>query len=221
MAFDKKTKIHNPQIVTEVPPQTVSDSDIGRIWLNPNNKTISIALWNKQSGLPELRELLDSADIPDLNSTFINAIIDENVTIIPQTIGDLHFDNGYDFFSDSIFLENASQPEIYFYSFFYKLVDSPESDGYVRSISTSDGVKHVRNIYGTERYVYNSNEYNITNYSKINLSQPVKGVLDIIFDNNDVLQSGYVLSNDKKTIYIFCDPSGTFINKEVKIRYMV
>jgi len=221
MGIIKKNKLHNPQIITDAPPATVTEADIGRLWVDKTNNTISIALGNTTTGNPELRNLMDSNDLALIDGGYYRGMREEFGDIVLQSNGDTHYDNGYDFFTDSTYLENTNQSYDDYYSYFYKEVPSTTSNGYLRSVSTFDGVKHVRTANGMDTYQYNSTQYNLVNYSKIILQNDAKDIISITFDNKDNLESGYELLNDKRTILIYADPEGFFINKRVKIKYII
>jgi len=221
MGIVKKNKLHNPQIITDAPPATVTEADIGRLWVDTANNSISIALGNTDTGAPELRNLLDSNDLALIDDGFYRGMSEEVATIVLQTQGDTHFDNGYDFFSDSTYLKNATQAYDDFYAYYYREVPNTNSLGYVRTISTDDGVRHIRNANGSDTYDFNSVTTNHVNYTKINLSKTIKGVLEIKFDNKDVIDHGFTLLPDKQTILLYCDPEGFFKGKTVKIKYLI
>jgi len=221
MSSNKKNKLYNPQIITDTIPSTVSDMDIGRIWVDKVSNTISIAVGNKDTGNPELRNILDTTDLETIDNGYYKGVSEEYATIEPQVDGDLHFDNGYDFFTDKVYLENATQEYDDFYSYYYKEVDDTSSAGYIRTISTDAGVKHVRLAIGTDTYKYNDDTKNLVNYSKIKLTNSAKDIVSITFDNKDTLEAGFTLLDDNKTILIYADPEGFFLNKTVKVKYFV
>lgn len=218
---EKKNKIHNPQFVTDAAPSTVQSEDIGRIWFDKTNHAIKLAITNKDTGNPELRNLLDSNNLVDIDNQYFKGTTEEYVNIVAQEAGDKHYDNGYDFFSDPIFIQHSTQETDDYYSYFYKEVPDTSSPGYARTISTDVGVKHVRPAYGSDTYQYNSTTYNLTNYSKIILTTPVKEIIDISFANKDILAAGFELLADKKTILIYADPDGFFINQTVKVKSLI
>lgn len=141
--------------------------------------------------------------------------------ILPQVNGDIHYDSGYDFFADDIFNENITQDIADYYSFFYIEVPTTDSFGYLRTISTNEGDKHVRPAIGSDNYVYNSETKKVVNYSKIIMPFEIKAVIELKFENNDVVDRGFELQDDKQTILIYGDPEGFFINKKVKVRYII
>jgi len=221
MGLVKKNKLHNPQIVSDAPPVSITSNDIGRLWVDKITNTMSIAIGSKIDGSPELRNILDSNDLNDIDNNFYKGISEEFADITLQVSGDKHFDNGYDFFDDSIFLENSNQDLDDYYSFFYKEVADSTSIGYIRSISTIDGVKHIRAANGNDSYLYDDNTISHVKYSKIILTTKVKDIISITFDNKDILESGFELQSDKQTILIYADPEGFFINKRVKVKYII
>lgn len=213
-----KNRIFNPQFVTDAPPETVEEKDLGRMWVDIESKKMKIALPGSDGY--ELRNFLDTDDRLEMDDTYHKEIKTKILEIIPQQEGDKHFDNGYDFFSDEVFLANADNETQEYYSYYYKEVPDTSSDGYVRSISTIDGVKHIRTANGKDTYELNGVVTQLVKYSKIDLGSEIKGVFDISFvDTKDVLEAGFELSDDKKSVLIFADPDGFFIGKKVKIRY--
>ena len=221
MGLVKKNKLHNPQIITDNIPTTITSDDIGRLWLDKTSNTLSIAVGNKTTGRPEVRELLDSSNLESIDSKYFSDIIQESAIIVPQVPGDTHYDNGYDFFSDPIFLKNTNQVYDDFYAYYYKEVEDTGSAGYLRTISTDSGVRHIRAATGSDVYTFNSTQYKLVNYSKIVLTADTKAIVSIIFDNKDELTNGYILSDDKRTILIYADPEGFFLNKTVKVKYLI
>ena len=94
--------------------------------------------------------------LANVSTTVNNIEIDiEDVysSIIPQAVGDPHFDNGYDFFGDAIFMEDMSAELSDYYSFFYLEVLLNDV-GYLRTIETDDGPKHIRAAKGSDTYIY-------------------------------------------------------------------
>lgn len=221
MGLIKKNKIHNPQIITDPAPSTVSEEDIGRLWVDTTSNTLKIAVRNKSNGVPELRNLLDNTDLGAIDGGFFKGISEEIKTVGLQSAGDLHFDNGYDFFSDYIFLSNTTQTYDDYYSFFYIEVPDTSDSRYLRTISTDQGVKHIRKAIGTDLYQYNSTSYNVVKYTKIILDNVAKEIVDIKFENKDSLIVGYTLENDGKTILIYSDPDGFFNGKKVIVKYLI
>lgn len=221
MGIVKKNKLHNPQIITDAPPSSVTEFDIGRIWIDKTNNTVSVAIGNKTTGAPELRNLLDSSDLVQIDQVYYSGIGEEFALIEPQTAGDSHYDNGYDFFTDSVYLQNNNQVYDDFYSYYYKEVPATSSNGYLRTISTDFGVKHIRPAVGTDSYIFESITYNLIKYTKIILSREIKTVLEIKFDNKDTIDHGFSLLSDNKTILLFCDPEGFFNGKTVKVKYLI
>lgn len=217
----KKNKIHNPQLVTDAIPTSVSQDDLGRMWIDTEHDGIYIAIKNKFTGVPELRSMLDSSTMVAIDGAYFSGIDYEYSEIVAQTSGDKHYDVGYDFFNDPIYIENSTQADDDHYSFYYIEVTDVTSPGYVRSISTENGIKHIRAAIGTDTYEYMTLTYNLVNYSKIVLANPVKEIIDIKFENKDALETGFELMNDKQTILIYADPEGFFLNKIVKIRYVI
>jgi len=221
MGIVKKNKLHNPQIITDAPPASVTEADIGRLWVDKSNNTISIAIGNKNDGTPELRNILDTTDLELIDSGYYRGIDAEFADIVLQTSGDTHYDDGYDFFSDSTYLPNTNQAYDDFYAYYYKEVEDTDSEGYLRTISTDDGVKHIRMANGTDTLVIGDDTFNHVNYTKIILTKDIKGILDIKFDNKDVIDHGFTLLEDKRTILLYCDPEGFFIGKTVKVKYLI
>lgn len=225
----KKNKIHNPQIITDPVPTEIRAEDIGRLWVDHTQNKIVVAVPNGDGGA-KAKMLLDDENATEIianvadkvaQSYFID-IRDQYATIIAQTNGDTHYDSGYDFFGDVDFLNSMTQDQEDYYSFFYIEVPSTTSSGYLRTISTVDGSKHIRKAIGADNYVYNSQNQKVVNYSKILLAAPVKDVVEIKFENKDVLEEvGYELQEDKQTILIYGDPEGFFINKQVKVKYVI
>jgi len=157
-------------------------------------------------------EIVDNA-----SSITINNSVE---TIIPQVNGDKHYDYGYDFFTDELFLGNINQSIADYYSFFYVEVMSTNSNGYLRTISTDEGDKHVRLAIGSDNYIYNNSTKKVVNYSKIVMPFEIRGVIELKFDNNDVVDRGFELQEDNQTILIYGDPEGFFLNKKVKVKYI-
>ena len=224
MGTIKKNKIHNPQLVTENVPEIVNADDFGRLWVDKTTNKLYLAIKDDE-GNPTTVSMFDSVGKnrfqKEIEQTYYKAIIDEYVTVIPQTNGDKHYDIGFDFYSDTIFTKNLTQELEDYYSWFYLEVPTTTDVGYLRTISTSDGEKHIRAAKGSDNYSYNSQLYKVVNYSKIILSQSVKSIVEIKFDNKDVLDHGFELLPDGKTILIYCDPEGFFLNKTVKVRYLI
>ncbi len=221
MGIVKKNKLHNPQIITDAPPASVTEADIGRLWVDKTNNTVSIAIGNKNDGTPELRNILDTTDLDIIDGGYYKGIDEEFVTLVLQEAGNIHYDNGYDFFTDVVFLENTTQEYDDFYAYYYKEVEDTDSEGYLRTISTDDGVRHIRTAIGTDTYTYNSETYNLVNYTKLTLSQDVKDIVEIKFDNKDTLENGFILLDDNRTILIYADPEGFFAGKTVKVKYLL
>jgi len=221
MSVIKKNKIHNPQLITSAPPSSVGENDIGRLWVDLETDSIKIALRNKGSGMTELRDLLDTDNMSQMNNTYFKGIRNELKNVELQKSGDEHFDNGYDFFSDPIYLENSTQNYDNYYSYFYIEVQETTDPLYLRSISTDVGVKHIRRANGLDSYSYQSQMKPHVQYTKIVLDIPAKEIIDIIFDNKDSLTVGYKLTADKKTILIYSDPDGFFNNKQVLVKYLI
>ena len=220
MGIIKKNKIHNPQIITDTAPTTITADDIGRLWVDKTTNTVSIAMHHKTTGAPELRNFLDSTDTIEIGNKYYSSISEEFATIELQVAGDEQYDFGYDFFTDAVFLENTNQAYDDFYSYYYKEVPETTSNGYIRTLSTSNGIKHVRRANGHDTYTYNSAQYNLVNYTKITLAQEIKDIIEIKFYNKDVLENGYKLLDDKKTILIYADPEGFFVGQTVKVKYL-
>lgn len=221
MGVVKKNKIHNPQIITDVVPQTVGPEDIGRLWVDAPSNSIKIAVNNKETGQPELRDLLDTTNLEAIDGEFFKGIREEVQTVSLQVSGDKHFDNGYDFFSDEVYLANSTQNDDDFYSFFYVEVPDTNANNYLRTISTASGTKHIRMANGLDTYSYESTDHKIVRYTKITLDNEAKEIVDIKFPNKDSLILGYELAEDNKTILIYSDPDGFFNNKKVIVKYLI
>lgn len=220
MSEIKKNKIHNPQFITEPVPENISASDVGRLWVDKVNKKLIIGLADDgESGM--LTDVMTGIDKTDISNTYFSGLSDVYVTIEAQVNGDTHYDHGYDFFADSAYTENTTQDIDDYYSFFYIEVADTETAGYLRTISTAEGDKHIRAAIGADNYVYNSQTKKVVNYSKIILPFTVKAVVELKFENKDVVDQGFELQDDNQTILIYGDPEGFFINKKVKVRYMV
>jgi len=217
----KKNKLHNPQIITEQPPEEIVEKDIGRIWIDKTNNNMRIALNSKVDGTPELRNMLDTNDLLDIDKTFYKGVSTELATIVLQENGDSHYDNGYDFFNDSTFLNHSTQEYDDYYAYFYKEVEDTDSPGYLRSIATDDGTKHIRIALGDDTYEYDNDTYNLVNYSKIVLQNKIKDIIDITFSNKDSIQHGYTLLDDNQTILIYIDPEGLMVGEQVTIKYLI
>lgn len=221
MGLNKKNKLHNPQIVSETPPTSVTTSDVGRLWVDPLNNNLVMAMGNKIDGTPELRSLLDTTDYQDIDDVYYKGVGEEFVDIILQISGDLHYDSGYDFFMDTVYLENSDQTSDDFYAYYYKEVADTNSEGYLRTISTDAGAKDIRLAVGTDTYVYDTVTYNLVNYTKLVLAQEVKDIIEIKFGNKDTIEKGFILLEDKRTILLYSDPEGFFIGKTVKVKYLL
>jgi len=232
MSDTKKNKIHNPQFVTEAVPEIITESDIGRLWVDNVNKKIVIGIAGAEENSCVLTGLITDDDKNELESsisdiqstvnvTYFSNILDTYATIEPQVNGDKHYDVGYDFFGDDNFIENSTQELDDYYSFFYIEVGSVEDVGYLRTISTDEGDKHIRPAIGADNYTYNNQNKKVVNYSKIILPFAIKGVIELKFDNKDIVEQGFELQEDKQTILIYGDPEGFFINKRVKVRYLI
>lgn len=224
MSDIKKNKIHNPQFITEEVPVSITDSDVGRLWVDKANKKLIIGLTDDgEAGvLTDVMTGIDKTVMEnDISNTYFSGLSDVYATIVLQVNGDTHYDQGYDFFSDTSFIGNSTQEIDDYYSFFYIEVPTIESSGYLRTVSTSEGDKHIRNAIGSDNYIYNSQTKKIVNYSKINLPFVVKAVVELKFENKDIVDQGFVLHSDKQTILIYGDPEGFFVNKKVKVRYML
>jgi len=221
MGIVKKNKLHNPQIITDAPPASVTEADIGRLWVNKSNNTVSIAIGNKTDGTPELRNILDTTDLELIDSGYYRGIDEEHADIVLQEAGDTHFDSGYDFFTDPFYLSNATQDDDDFYSYYYNEVPETSSEGYLRTISTDDGVKHIRKANGEDTYQFDDTTYNQVNYTKITLNQDIKDIIEIKFTNKDTIDHGFILLDDKRTILIYSDPEGFFIGKSVKVKFLI
>jgi hypothetical protein len=224
MGTVRKNKIHNPQLVTENVPGTVAAEDFGRMWVDKASNKLYLAVKDTE-GNPTKVSMFDSVEKTafqeEIDQSYYKSIGDEYATIVAQTNGDKHYDFGFDFYSDVIFTQDLTQEQEDFYSWFYLEVVSTNDAGYLRTISTTEGDKHIRAAKGSDNYTYNSNSYKVVNYSKIILSQPVKSIVEIKFDNKDILEQGFELLSDGQTILIYCDPEGFFLNKTVKVRYLV
>lgn len=224
MSTIKKNKIHNPQLVTDPVPGTVDIDDFGRLWLDKTSSKMYLAV-KDEFGTPTTVSLMDSIEKSNLENEisrdYYKGIGDEYATIVGQTNGDKHYDQGYDFYDDTVFLQSLTQEQEDYYAFFYVETALTTDVGYLRTISTVDGDKHIRAARGSDSYTYNSKMEKIVNYSKIVLSQPVKTIVEIKFNNKDILEHGFELQDDKQTILIYCDPEGFFLNKTVKVRYLI
>lgn len=223
MAELKKNKIHNPQFISDKVPESITKDDVGRIWVDNISKRFVIGV----QGEPNQGRLVGLLTDDDKNeiknnvaNNYFSEIADVNVTIEKQIEGDVHFDKGYDFFSDDVFMKNATQELMDYYSFFYLEVENTNSINYIRTILTDSGEKHIRCATGHDSYSFNNQIFQIVNYSKIVLPTKVKGIIEIKFDNKDTLEYGFTLSLDMKTILIFGDPDGLFLNQTVKVRYV-
>jgi len=228
---NKKNKIHNPQIVTDSVPDTITSVDFGRMWADKTSKKIVIALTdeNNQGVLTGLITEIDKSEIQNsistiqtiMTDTYFSAVGDVYATVVEQVNGDTHYDSGYDFFSDANYTENTNQAIDDYYSFFYVEVPDTISSGYLRTIETTEGPKHIRPAIGSDNYVYNNQAQKVVRYSKITLPFTVKEVVEIKFDNKDIIEQGFDLQSDKQTVLIYGDPEGFFINKRVKVRYLI
>ena len=221
MGIVKKNKIHNPQIITDSAPETVGPEDLGRLWVDTNSNSIKIAIRNKETDVPELRNLLDNTDLVDIDGDFFKGINEELQTVELQVSGDMNYNNGYDFFTDEIYLENATQEHDDHYSFFYIELPDTDSPTYIRTISTDSGVRHIRKATGGDTYLYESQTTPVVKYTKIVLDAPAKEIIDIKFENKDSLVTGYSLSDDNQTIFIYSDPDGFYNNKQVMVKYLI
>jgi len=221
MGLIKKNKIHNPQFLTAPAPKSVTEEDLGRVWVDGDTKAFKIAIRNKDTDLPELRNFLDTTDRAEIDETYFKGIKEELQTVELQVEGDEHYDNGYDFFTDPIYLENTTQEYDDYYAFFYMAVVDTTAAGYLRSISTDDGIKHVRKAVGTDGYVYDDQTLPVVKYTKIVLDAPAKEIVDIKFENKDSLTIGYTLTEDKQSILLYSDPDGFYNNKQVMVKYLI
>ena len=221
MGIVKKNKIHNPQIITDPAPDVVTVEDLGRLWVDTNSNTIKIAVRNKDTGTPELRNLLDNTDLIGIDDNYFKGINEELQMVQLQVSGDFNYDYGYDFFSDENYLTNTTQEFDDYYSFFYLEVPDTSHISYLRTISTDSGVRHIRKATGGDRYLYNGEQTPIVKYTKIVLNNDAKEIVDIIFDNKDALVSGYNLADDNRTIYIYSDPDGFYNGKQVSVKYLI
>lgn len=232
MSDIRRNKIHNPQFITDSVPETITESDIGRLWVDNVNKKLVIGIPGEEANSCVLTGLITDDDksaiessISDIQSTvnvtYFSNILDTYATIEPQVNGDKHYDEGYDFFSDDNYTENSTQELDDYYSFFYIEVESTESNGYLRTISTDQGDKHIRTAIGADNYVYETQSKKVVNYSKIIMPFEIKGVIELKFDNKDIVEQGFELKEDKQTILIYGDPEGFFLNKRVKVRYLI
>lgn len=224
MGTIKKNKIHNPQFITGNLPDIVKSEDFGRVWLDKTSNKLYLAV-KDSGGNPTTVSMMDSIAKNELETQisqqYYKGIGDEYQTIVAQTNGDKHYDQGYDFFNDVVFNNSLTQEQADYYSFFYLELSSTSDAGYLRTITTTEGNKHIRPAIGSDNYTYNSKLEKVVNYSKIVLSQPVKSIVEIKFDNKDILEHGFELLSDGQTILIYCDPEGFFINKTVKVRYLI
>jgi len=214
-----KNKIHNPQLITDEIPNELSTSDLGRLWINKKQNTISIAVLNNET--VQLNSLMHQDDMTKISNTFYSGVETIFGDIISQEENDPHFESGYDFFSDNIFKELSDDDTDFYYSYFYKEVSGTDDPLYIRSISTVDGVKHIRKVIGTDVVLYDEVEYNHIHYSKIILPYNVKEVVSIMLSNNDEIDTGYILNDEKTIIYLYLDPEGYFIGQRVKIKVLV
>ena len=217
----KKNKLHNPQIVPSPIPETISDTDIGRIWVDKVTHKFKIALFDSEQQTPIIRDFLDDSHITQFDNKYYTSIEEGYFQIVAQVSGDKHFDNGYDFFNDTDFLNNASQDTQDYFSYFYREVSSTSDNGYLRTISTTDGSKHIRTATGNDIITIDGVDESHVKYSKINLGKKVKSIVSIMFQNKDELVSGFELNDEKDTILIYADPDGVIIGKTVKIKYIV
>jgi len=221
MADPRKNKIYNLQFVTDDIPKNITSDDVGRLWIDKNKKKIVVGLVDEHDNSLTTCLLTDFDRVEIVSNAakiYFSEVIDIQATILPQEISNVHFENGYDFFSDELFLTNADQSLNDYYSFFYLEVPSTTSKGYVRTINTVNGETHIRCATGYDVYMYDGNEEQIVNYSKIILPRTVKSIVEIRFENKDIMEKGFFLHSDKKTIFIFGDPEGFFLNSKVKVK---
>lgn len=218
----RKNKIFNPQFVTDETPESISSDDVGRLWVDAKLGKFVVGINDKRKKSNVSVALLTDIDRDDIDekvsNTYFSELIDFYAIIEAQQSGDRHFDAGFDFFTDDVFLKNTDQVLDDYYSFYYVEVENKQSQNYIRTISTQFGEAHIRCANGHDTYLYDNALYKVVNYSKIILPTPVKKVIDLRFDNKDTVENGFILHSDKKTIYIYGDPEGFFLNKTVKVR---
>jgi len=219
----KKNKIHNPQFITDTVPAVITKDDVGRLWIDKVNKKLVVGLNDGVDGatITDVVTGIDKTILEkEISDTYFSGLSDVYAVIELQSNGDKHYDHGYDFFGDTNYLENSTQEIDDYYSFFYMEVASIDTVGYLRTISTDSGDKHIRNAIGSDNYIFNSTTKKVVNYGKIILPFKVKVIIELKFENKDIVEYGFELQDDKKTILIYGDPEGFFINQKVKVRYL-
>ena len=243
----KKNRIHNPQIVSDQIPNVLTVSDIGRLWFDSNTKVFAIGsvdtngnyvaktildstshqtladadslrltgtilTLEKADGTTETADLatiIDVATVIDPNYAHISvtntsvsdgtntfSTLSQTLTVAEQVMGDKHFDQGYDFLNNG-FVDN-------YYVSFYEL----DSFDYTIEIGIGFKLKPKTGL----------------GYSKITFENSktiasVNSISEIRFSNGDVLRSGFELSPDGRSLFVYCDPEGHYVGKKVTVRF--
>ncbi len=243
----KKNRIHNPQIVSDQIPTVLTVSDIGRLWFDSNTKVFAIGsvdtngnyvaktildssshqtladtdslrlvgtilTLEKADGTTEtvdLESILDpnlvidpeyahisvtNTSVSDGTNTF--STLSQTLTVATQATGDKHFDEGYDFLNNG-FVDN-------YYVTFY------EQDNVTYTVEIGGGVKlKPKTGLGYSKITF-ANSKSISS---------VNSISEIRFSNGDILRSGFELSNDGRTLFVYCDPEGHYVGKKVTVRF--
>lgn len=243
----KKNRIHNPQIVSDQIPTALTVSDIGRLWFDRNTKVFaigsvdtngnyvaktildssshqtlaetdslrlvgSILTLEKADGTTEtvdLSTIIDASTVIDPNYLHISvtdssvsdgthtfSTLSQTVTVSAQASGDKHFDQGYDFLNNG-FIDN------YYVSFY-----DQDSEAYTVEIGGGVRLKPKTGL----------------GYSKITFTNSksiasLNSISEIKFSNGDVLRSGFELSPDGRSLFVYCDPEGHYVGKKVTVRF--
>lgn len=233
----KTNRIHNPQIISDPIPQTITSADVGRIWLDSDTKTLSIGGVD-QNGNFVVKTILDSSSTQSLaknNSlTFVN-----NQLILTKS------DNSTETIDLSVFTTMA---EIESYVSSLNL-QNEIIEQTVNVVSQTSGDLHydqgydfLNNGYVDDYYVnfyIQENEaFTVTlgdgtkvkpktglSFSKITLLNSktistISNIKELSFNNGDVLKTGFALSPTGSSVLLYCDPTGKYIGKQATIKFI-
>ena len=243
----KKNRIHNPQIVSDQIPTVLTVSDIGRLWFDSGTKVLAIGsvdgqgnyvaktlidsgssqtlaetnslslsgnilTLEKADGTTEtvdLSTLIDPDTVVDANYSHISvtgtsvsdgtntfSTLTQTVTVTAQVSGDKHFNDGYDFLNNGYIDE--------YYVNFYDVNNT------TYTVEIAGGVKlKPKTGLGFSKITFTNSK----------IIQNLNQISEIRFRNGDVLRSGFELSNDGRSLFVYCDPQSLYVGKQVTIRF--
>ena len=210
----KKVKLTNPQIISdkEILYSEFVETDYGLLYIKDH--ALHIVLKDEFDNIVS-KKILDVTVLESYKNE-LNSVVEEakneladelkkydiivgfrseEVEIKQQEKGDIHFENGYEFFNDEK-LKNID----YFKNFYHK----------------KNGKLIPYNGYDT--YYESANFYNHVVYSKLQVKDIIKGIHSISLEKDEILiQEGYTVKDNK--IYFYCDPEGYLVGKTAIVRY--